>query len=199
MSCLKVGDKRKGGHTTESTTDLRDPDMSNGIASVDTWCDIDFDTRSYSSGLLTRRMRPNDIPRMKLTRYNRIRLECTDTRSDIYPDFTDIPVWLKPFLYYHHQMGCRAGRLRSLFRTLPDDLLSVIRTACTTVVVLALNRMRIAHDSANLNPMFSESGCDKRDEEPWLYEGLGLSDDELDTFDNADFGVVRYFWPLSFL
>ncbi len=88
-------------------------------------------------------------------------------------------------------MGCRAERLCSIFRNLPDDLLSALRTACTTVIVLILQRMTVAKDTASRNLLCSEDGLDKMEDEQWLYEGLGLSDDELDTFDQADIGVVR--------
>ncbi len=46
--------------------------------------------------------------------------------------------------------------------------------------------MRIAIQNASLNPLCSVDGLDKLEDEQWLYEGLGLSDDELDTYDQAD-------------
>jgi hypothetical protein len=147
----------------------------------------DIDTSTYRSGLLTCRMRPCSVPRSKLTRYYRMQLE----DSERHPDFVGIPAWLKPFLHHYHQMGFRAERLCHVFHNLPDDLLTAIRTACTTVVVLALQRMRIVKDTASRNLLCSDESLDKMEDEQWLYEGLGLSDDELDTFDRADFGVVR--------
>ena len=193
-----VGDKRKAGHATDHRGVENDTNSGTAVM-ADECCDLVLDTSSCRSGLLTCRKRSCDIPRMKLTRYYRIRLEYSETGSEKYPDFADMPGWLKPFLYYHHQLGCRAERLRNLFLTLPDDLLSAIRTACTAVVVLALNRMRIARESASLNPMCSDNGWDKWEDEPWFYEGLGISDEELDTFDHADFGVVRYLFTSSSL
>ncbi len=47
--------------------------------------------------------------------------------------------------------------------------------------------------------MCSDNGWDIWEDEPWLYEGLGISDEELDTFDHADFGVVRYLFTSSSL
>jgi hypothetical protein len=103
-------------------------------------------------------------------------------------------MWLKPFLHHHHQMGCRAERLCKVYRNLPDDLLSAIRTAWTPVIILGLHRMRIAMQNASHNPLCKYvDGSDKLEDEQWLYEGLELSDDELDTYDQADFGVLRYF------
>ena len=162
---------------------------TSGSAKFDDCCDV-IDTSKYRSGLLTSRMRPCCIPRLKLTRYYRMQLE----GSDRHPDFIEIPGWLKPFLNHYHQMGCRAVRLCNDFRNLPDELLSAIRTACTTVIVLVMHRMLIAHDNASRDLM-NQNELDKMEGEQWLYEGLGLSDDELDTYDQADFGVVRYFSP----
>jgi hypothetical protein len=165
-----------------------DCEISSSYTIFDDCGDI-VDTNTYRSGLLTCRMRPCNIPipRLKLSRYYRMKLD----GSESCPDFAGIPGWLKPFLHHHHQMGCRAERLCSLFRNLPDDLLSAIRTACITVVVLALQRMMMAKDTANRNILCRENGLDKMEDEPWLYEGLGLSDDELDTYDKADFGILR--------
>ncbi len=98
---------------------------------------------------------------------------------------------MKPFLHHYNQMGCQGERLCHVFVNLPDDLLSAIRMACATVVVLALQRMTKANEFANRSLMCSNDGLAKMEDEPWLYEGLGLSDDEMDTFDQADFGIVR--------
>jgi hypothetical protein len=150
-------------------------------------CDDVIDLNTYRSGLLTCRLRPCSIPRLKLTRYHRLKFEC----SRRHPDFMGIPEWLKPFLHQHYQKGCRADRLCDIFRELPDDLLSALRTACTTVVVLNLHRMRVATDRANQSLLQNDISSYKMEDEPWLYEGFGLCDAELDTFDQADFGVVR--------
>jgi hypothetical protein len=155
-------------------------------------CDI-VDTSTYRSGLLTSRMRPCSVPRSKLTRYYRMQLE----DSERHPDFVGIPAWLKPFLHHYNQMGCRAERLCHVFRNLPDDLLTAIRTACTTVVVLVLHRMMVAKETASHSLICEEDTMDRMEDEQWLYEGFGLSDDELDTFDQADFGVLRYVCFLS--
>ena len=175
--------------------DDKDPEDSeigsSSEAIFDGCCDV-IDTNTNRSGLLTCRMRPCSlpIPRLKLTRYYRMKLE----GSDKSPDFNGVPAWLKPFLHHHNQMGCRAERLCTLFGNLSDDLLSAIRTACTTVVVLALQRMMIANGAASRNMLCPEDGLDKMEDERWLYEGNGLSDDELDTFDQADFGVLRLYF-----
>jgi hypothetical protein len=53
--------------------------------------------------------------------------------------------------------------------------------------------MRIAMQNASHNPLCNVDGSDKLEDEQCLYEGLELYDDELDTYDQADFGVLRYF------
>ena len=166
----------------------KDPD-SNPCSSVSTLdpCDDVVDLNTYRSGLLTCRLRPCSIPRLKFTRYHRMKFESSRKHSD----FMGMPGWLKPFLHQHHQKGCRADRLCDIFRELPDDLLSAIRTACTTVVVLNLHRMRVATDKANQSVSPSDISSYKMENEPWLYEGFGLGDAELETFDQADFGVIR--------
>ena len=105
------------------------------------------------------------------------------------PEFSDIPSWLRPYLYQLNQMGCREDRLCSIFQHLPHDFLCVLRTACTAVAVLALQR--IEHARAYNENDHLPKRYDSLEDEQWLYEGMGLSDDELETFDSADFGVLR--------
>ena len=151
--------------------------------------DDEVETRAvqkFRGGVLTSRLRPCSVPCSNLMRCNIIRME----ESNRHPDFIGIPGWLKPFLNLLSQRGCREDRLCSIFRNLthlPHDLYSAIRDACTSVVVLTLHRMDQAQA---MEPLPTES-TDIPEAEPWLYETAGLADDELDTFDGADFGVLR--------
>ena len=51
-------------------------------------------------------------------------------------------------------------------------------------MTLAFSRMKHVQDIAKYE-------LEQIEDEQWLYEGLGLSDHELETYDTADFGVVR--------
>ena len=146
---------------------------------------LELNSNLYRGGLLTNRLRPCSVPRLCLTRYHRIRLE----QPLKLPEFAGLPGWLKPFLSQHNQMGLREDRLCAIFRHLPDDLLSELRSACTAVVVISLKRMKIAQEAASNDRCYEID--DDMESEPWLYEGSGLSDDELETYDAAEFGIVR--------
>jgi hypothetical protein len=105
--------------------------------------------------------------------------------------FEGIPEWLKPFLHAHQQMGWAEEWLCSIFRHLPSDLLSYIHAASVAVVVLSLNRQKRTKQN-DLNQVFrSEDELYPFEDEPWLYQGLGLSDYELETYHQADFGIIR--------
>jgi hypothetical protein len=138
---------------------------------------------SPRSGVLTLRLRPWSVPRMHLSSHHRMRLE----KLRNFPEFTGVPGWLKPFIGQYNQTGCREERLCSIYRSLSRELISEIRSACTAVVVLTLKRMNLARKMASLN-----GPEDRMESDQWLYEGIGLSDDELESYDAADFGIVRY-------
>ena len=120
-----------------------------------------------------------------MARYYRMRID--DSKAP--PEFSDIPSWLRPYLYQLNQMGCREDRLRSIFQHLPHQFLSVLRTACTTIAISALQRIEHARAYNEYDRL--PNRADSLEDEQWLYEGMGLSDDELDTYDSADFGVLR--------
>ena len=143
-------------------------------------CDQVFVLGSVQGGLLTSRLRPCSVPRSNLTRFYRIRLEPPRKL----PDFAGIPVWLKPFLNVYNQMGYREERLCSVYHRLSQELISAFRSACSAVMTLAFSRMKHVQDIAKYE-------LEQIEDEQWLYEGLGLSDHELETYDTADFGVVR--------
>ena len=98
-------------------------------------------------------------------------------------------MWLKPYLYQLNQMGCREDRLCSIFQKLSHELLSELRTACTAVVISALHGKEQARTNSKYDDL--PQNFDSIEDEQWLYEGLGLCDDELETYDIADFGVLR--------
>ena len=136
-------------------------------------------------GIFTIRLRPCSVPRTIFTRYHWIRFD----QYRKFPEFLGIPAWLKPFLYQYNQAGCREERLCSIFRHLPCELLSQIRSACTAVVILALKRMNQAQEVASVGRLCESN--EKIENDQWLYEGIGLSDDELETYEAADFGILR--------
>ncbi len=150
-------------------------------------CNQLCETGNLQSGLLTSRLRPCTVPRARLTRYYQMRLE---NYSNV-AKFDGIPEWLKPFLHAHQQLGWAEEWLCSIFENLPFDLLSCIHVASVAVVVLSLYRQERSKESV-FNQLFrSSEELFPIEDEPWLYQGIGLSDDELETFHQADFGIMR--------
>ncbi len=150
-------------------------------------CDHFCDTEKLRSGLLTSRLRPCSVPRARLTRYYQMRLNDLANLAK----FEGIPEWLKPFLHAHQQLGWAEEWLCSIFRHLPSDLLRCIHTASVAVVVLSCNRQKMIKDSDLSHAYRSEDELFPLEDEPWLYQGLGLSDYELETYHQADFGIIR--------
>jgi hypothetical protein len=147
---------------------------------------VDNEKPSSRGGLLTLRLRPCSVPRINLARHHRIRMEYP--RS--FPRLAGIPAWLKPFLSQYNQMGCREEQLCSTYRHLPLDLMSEIRSACTAVVILSLRRLKHAAEAAKRRQLDPDAPMPMESDQ-WLHEGLSLSDTELETYDEAEFGIVR--------
>ena len=148
-----------------------------------------LESNTQRGGIITARLRPYAVPRPKLTQYYNKRMDDSKTQLEL----NGLPGWLKHFVYQHNQLGCREDRLRAVFQNLSHDLLSVIQTACISVLLLLLRRFEQAQERAQQNQLETlETGAgDSVGDEQWLYEGIGLSDDELDTFERAEFGVLR--------
>jgi hypothetical protein len=168
----------------ESCDTLHESELrcSDIIIDSDDFCD----TEKLRSGLLTSRLRPCSVPRARLTRYYHMRL---DNYANL-AKFEGIAEWLKPFLHAHQQLGWAETWLCSIFRHLPSDLLRCIHTASVAVVVLSFNRQLVIKENDS-SVYRSEDDLFPIEDEPWLYQGLGLSDYELETYHHADFGIIR--------
>ncbi len=142
-----------------------------------------FGTTGTYEGLLTTRSSVVSVPRCSMTRHLKMRVD----DSKMHPCFNGIPKWLRPYLYQLNQMGCREDGLCSIFQDLPSDLLSVLRIACTAVVISAVQRL----ENSNAKVDHHLVNDDKTEDESWLSDSMGLSDDEMETFAHADFGVLR--------
>jgi hypothetical protein len=141
---------------------------------------------SDGSGLLTCRLRPYAIaqPRFALS-CHRYQID----PSHPIPSFHGLPNWLKPFLYIQWQHGHHEDQLSSIFSDLPSELVFAIQTACFAVVASTFRRIQCI-EREDVIPC--ESTTRLAEDEPWWFEGIGLSEEELETFHSADFGVQRY-------
>ena len=163
-------------------------EIENKLSDADDSSEYDYfcDSRALRSGLLSSRLRPCSVPRARLSRYYHMLLEQTNYSAK----FEGIPEGLKPFMYAHQQYGWGEGWLCSIFRHLPPELLKSVQTAAVAVAVLVGVRLHQAKANIDRSTSYSSDiACE--DSEPWLYQGLGLSDYELETFHNADFGIAR--------
>jgi hypothetical protein len=157
-----------------------------GMQQIDQDSNMFPQIRSEGSGLLTCRWRPYAIPQPRFA------LPCHRRQIDPnhpYPSFHGLPNWLKPFLYAQWQHGHHKDRLSSIFSDLPSDLVFAIQIACLAVVSSTLRRIQCI---AREDVIPCQSTTRLAEDEPWWFEGIGLSDEELETFHDADFGVQRY-------
>ena len=146
-----------------------------------------LDINTARGGLLTNRLRPCSVPRSNLTQCYRLRID----DWNICPAFVGLPGWLKPFVIQQYQLGCNEDRLCSMFGKISNDLLSVIQAACTSVLLLLVERSVQTQANAKQCEYIKYDSGIPIEEEQWLFEGIGLSDDELETFESADFGILR--------
>jgi hypothetical protein len=112
------------------------------------------------------------------------------------PLFSHMPVWLRPLLYFQHEHGHSEEWLCSVYQDLPADLMTELKIVFSAVITLVLNRISNFDKSLEMrrNTSMTNSEFDAclYANKPWLYDCSRFSDEELETYNEADVAIMRY-------